>query len=137
MREAQRGEPNPGRLILVWSSRYQPSRPPMDGLAYQRMPMHQWPCRSRRWPITRHHVQVPSWSSTSASVSSGMVEPGTASAGIARSSTGSRDGSEAITQPGCPLAGHQDLLVVDIFRNCFRSPAAWRAASRPYSDARA
>jgi hypothetical protein len=47
---------------------------------------------------------------------------------MARSSAGSRDGSEAITLPGCPLAGHQDLLVVDIFRNCFRSHAARREA---------
>ena len=43
-------------------------------------------------PITWHQTEDPSCSSTSASLSSGMVEPGTASAGIARSSLGSRDG---------------------------------------------
>jgi len=34
---------NPDRLILPRSSRYQPSRPPIDGLAYQRSPTHQRP----------------------------------------------------------------------------------------------
>ena len=79
------------------SSTYQPSRPPIDGEAYQRRPTHQRPCRSLRWPITWAQTQAPSRSWISASVSSGMVEPGTASAGMARSSIGSRDGSEIVT----------------------------------------
>lgn len=53
---------------------------------------------ARRWPITWHHTHDPSRSTTSTPLTSGMVLPGTASAGTARSSAGSRRSS------GCMLA---------------------------------
>ena len=53
-------------------------------------------------------------------MSSERVEPGTASAGIARSSFGSRDGSAALMLPDCPAAGQPHPQVERLFRNYFR-----------------
>lgn len=100
------------RRIREPSSTDQPSRPPTDGLAYQRIPTHQRPCRSFRCPITWHHIHEPSRSWTSAPLFSGMVEPGTASAGIARSSMGSRRGSDTCVPPACLVGdpAHRQLI---------------------------
>jgi hypothetical protein len=66
----ERGGVSYSGSLAMWlaSRRNQPSRPPIVGEAYQRRPIHQQPWRSFRWPMTQQSNQVPSWSSTSASV---------------------------------------------------------------------
>jgi hypothetical protein len=44
------------RRIREPSSIYQPSRPPADGKAHQRISTHQRPWPSFRCPITWHHI---------------------------------------------------------------------------------
>jgi hypothetical protein len=58
-----------------------------------------------------------------------MVEPGTASAGIARTSLGYGTGPALSRTPGCPATGQPHHQVERLFRNYF-SPAA-EEAGRP------
>jgi len=50
-----------------------------------------------------------------------MVDPGTAPAGMARSSFGSRDGAGVPMPPRCPPPGQSHPQAERLFRNCFRA----------------